>query len=174
MKVLSIGETIQNPNEVKMKSRAIIIDNKGKILIANYGGVYLLPGGSIDEGENPNDTIIRELKEEAGLEFQQLEPFAKIRYFQNRYPTREGRTIDRLLITYYYIGSEKDAIKYHRELTEKEIKDGFELKYRSIEEIERMLSENETQNPRKKYFNKEIRTVIEYYKREKMKNNTER
>ena len=65
MKILTtnIGETIQNPDEIKMKSRAIITDNVGKILLANYGGVYLFPGGSIDDGENHNYTIIRELIE---------------------------------------------------------------------------------------------------------------
>lgn len=176
MKILTtdIGEIIQNPDEIKMKSRAIITDNEGKILIGNYGGVYLLPGGSIDTGENPNDTILRELREETGLEFQQLEPFAKIRYFQNRYPTREGRTINRLLITYYYIGIEKDAIKHDRKLTEKEIKDGFELKYYSVEEIGRMLEQNRTENPRNEYFNKEIKTIIEQYKKEKMLSDVER
>lgn len=176
MKILTtnIGETIQNPDEIKMKSRAIITDNVGKILLANYGGVYLFPGGSIDDGENPNDTIIRELREETGLEFQQLEPFAKIRYFQNRYPTRDGRTIDRLLITYYYIGRQKDAIKYDRKLTEKEIKDGFELKYYSVEEIGRMLEQNQTENPRNQYFNKEIKTIIEHYMKEKMLSDVER
>ena len=176
MKILTtdIGETIQNSDEIKMKSRAIITDNEGKILIGNYGGVYLLPGGSIDTGENPNDTILRELREETGLEFQQLEPFAKIRYFQNRYPTREGRTINRLLITYYYIGIEKDAIKHDRKLTEKEIKDGFELKYYSVGEIGRMLEQNRTENPRNEYFNKEIKTIIEQYKKEKMLSDVER
>ena len=176
MKILTtdIGETIQNPDEIKMKSRAIITDNEGKILIGNYGGVYLLPGGSIDDGENPNDTIIRELREETGLEFQELEPFAKIRYFQNRYPTREGRTINRLLITYYYIGREKDAIKHDRKLTEKEIKDGFELKYYSVEEIGRMLEQNQTENPRNEYFNTEIKTIIEHYRREKLLSDVER
>lgn len=176
MKILTtdIGEIIQNPDEIKMKSRAIITDNEGKILIGNYGGVYLLPGGSIDTGENPNNTILRELREETGLEFQQLEPFTKIRYFQNRYPTREGRTINRLLITYYYIGREKDAIKHDRKLTEKEIKDGFELKYYSVEEIGRMLEQNQTENPRNEYFNKEIKTIIEHYKKEIIIDDAER
>lgn len=41
MKILTIdiGEIIQNPDEIKMKSRAIITENEGKILIGNYGGV---------------------------------------------------------------------------------------------------------------------------------------
>ena len=176
MKILTsdIGDKIKNPEEIKMKSRAIIIDNYGKILIANYGGVYLFPGGSIDDGENPNETIIRELKEETGLGFQELQPFKKIRYFQNNYPTREGNKINRLLITYYYIGREKDAIKYDKKLTEKEINDGFELKYYDIEEIEQILDENKTQNPRNEYFNKEMKTVIELYRKEKLLSDIEK
>jgi len=176
MKILTtgIGETIENPDEIKMKSRAIITDNEGKILIGNYGGVYLLPGGSINDGENPNDAIIRELREETGFEFQQLEPFTKIRHFQNSYPTRDGRTIDILLITYYYIGREKDAIKHDRKLTEKEIRDGFELKYYNIDEIEKILEQNETQNPRSEYFTEEIRTVSEHYRKEKLLSDVER
>ena len=71
-----------------------------------------------------------------------------------------------MLITYYYIGREKDTIKHNRKLTEKEIKDGFELKYYSVEEIGRMLEQNQTENPRNEYFNKEIKTIIEHYKKE--------
>ena len=170
---INIGETTQKPDDVTMKSRAIIRNEEGKILIANYAGVYLLPGGSIDEGENPNDAIIRELREETGLEIKGLEAFAKMKYFQNNYPTREGDTINRLLITYYYSGNEQNAIN-KRELTEKEIKGGFELKYYHIEEIERLLQENKTENPRNEYFNEELRTIIECYKKEKMRDDIER
>lgn len=43
------------------KLRAILLrDNK--ILISYYGGVILLPGGSIDNGETEEQCIIRELK----------------------------------------------------------------------------------------------------------------
>lgn len=171
---INIGETTQKPDDVTMKSRAIIRNEEGKILIANYAGVYLLPGGSIDEGENPNDAIIRELREETGLEIKGLEAFAKMKYFQNNYPTREGDTINRLLITYYYSGNEQNAIKHKRELTEKEIKGGFELKYYHIDEIERLLQENKTENPRNEYFNEELRTIIECYKKEKIREDIER
>ena len=42
------------------------------------------------------------------------------------------------------------------------------MKYYSIEEIETMMQKNETKNPRNEYFNKELKTIIEYYKKEKM------
>ena len=46
------------------KARAILIDMNNNILIAYYGNVILLPGGSRDEDEPINLTIERELAEE--------------------------------------------------------------------------------------------------------------
>ena len=108
------------------------------------------------------------------LEIKGLEAFAKMKYFQSNYPTRDGDTINRLLITYYYSGNEQNAIKHKRELTEKEIKGGFELKYYHIDEIERLLKENKTENTRNEYFNEELKTIIECYKKEKIREDIER
>lgn len=170
MKVLekTIGEDKQEIDDIRIKSRAIIVNNEGKILLANYGGVYLLPGGSVDDSENPEDAIIRELMEETGLEINKLDLFLKLRCFQNGYLTRSGCVINRVLITYYYVGYEKDAIKGNRKLTEKEIKDSFELRYYSIAELEDILRKNKSENPRSKYFNEELVEVINSYKEYKL------
>ncbi|MEC9282719.1 MAG: NUDIX hydrolase [Bdellovibrionota bacterium] len=50
----------------------IIIFHEKKILMVqmNYGrykGHWIIPGGSVDEGEHPSETAVRELKEETGL-----------------------------------------------------------------------------------------------------------
>ena len=73
------------------KSRAILVDGN-KILIANYGGVILLPGGSIDKGETETQAIYRELKEETGMEYetQELRKIIMLKYYQPNYPTRDG------------------------------------------------------------------------------------
>ena len=63
-------------NEVKKfstKVRAILIDENNQILIANYGGVILLPGGKVDEGESLSAAISRELKEEIGSYYKSKE-----------------------------------------------------------------------------------------------------
>lgn len=170
MMTVCVGDSKIKPKEIKMKSRAIILDDFGRILIGNYGGVYLLPGGSTDDCESPNETIIRELKEEVGLEFEELTPFMKMEYYQNNYPKREGNVIDRLLITYFYIGNEKYAIKHERELTEKEISDGFTLKFYDVDDIDKILEQDRSLNPRKEYFNQELRMVINQYKEWKLFN----
>lgn len=47
---------------------AIIID-KGKVLLVDHKklGVWIYPGGHVEDNETPDQTIIREVKEETGL-----------------------------------------------------------------------------------------------------------
>jgi ADP-ribose pyrophosphatase YjhB (NUDIX family) len=56
---------------MKKASRAIIIKD-GRILlihrIKNNKEYYVLPGGGIEEGESPEEAVIRELKEETNLD----------------------------------------------------------------------------------------------------------
>ena len=82
-----------------------------------------MPGGSIDGKETPDETIHRELREEIGVDMkpEQLKPFLKVRYFQPNYPERNGNTINRLAVTYYYLGHIEN-ISDERDLTENEKK----------------------------------------------------
>lgn len=56
---------------MKKASRVIIVD-KGKILfihrLKNRKEYYVLPGGSVEEGESPPAAAIREIKEETNLD----------------------------------------------------------------------------------------------------------
>ena len=66
MKKLIINEHNLNNLEIdkiNTKVRAILVKNND-ILIANYGGILMLPGGKIDKYETYKDALIRELKEE--------------------------------------------------------------------------------------------------------------
>jgi 8-oxo-dGTP pyrophosphatase MutT (NUDIX family) len=52
-----------------MRARAIIISDGGRLLLGlNQDGNYMLPGGGIKEGEHPVDALLREVKEETGIE----------------------------------------------------------------------------------------------------------
>ena len=149
----------------KLKSRAVLVNSSNEILVANYGGVFLLPGGSIDGKETPDETIHRELREELGVDMksEQLKPFVKVRYFQPNYPERNGNTINRLAVTYYYLGHINN-ISNERDLTENEKKDGFTVEFYSINQIQGMLNSKKGNNPRRLYFDRELQAVIDYYK----------
>jgi 8-oxo-dGTP pyrophosphatase MutT (NUDIX family) len=56
-------------------TRAIILDENGKVLLGKRGrgtaeGMWALVGGKPDNGETPVETVIREVKEELGLDFE--------------------------------------------------------------------------------------------------------
>ncbi|MGP3910307.1 NUDIX domain-containing protein [Nonomuraea sp. 10N515B] len=47
-----------------------VFDDAGRLLVARHGdvGLWAAPGGGIDPDERPQDAVVRELKEELGIE----------------------------------------------------------------------------------------------------------
>ena len=60
------------------RARAIII-KEGKILlierVRDDGSYWVLPGGGVEEGEREEQALVRECKEELGLDVKVIEPF---------------------------------------------------------------------------------------------------
>ena len=58
---------------------AIITDNQGRVLLLKHrfrpGTGWGMPGGFIEEGEQPEEALRRELREEVGLEVEKIELF---------------------------------------------------------------------------------------------------
>jgi ADP-ribose pyrophosphatase YjhB (NUDIX family) len=57
----------------KPAANAFVVDHAGRVLLARRArepslGLWDLPGGFVEEGEHPTDTLRRELLEETGLE----------------------------------------------------------------------------------------------------------
>lgn len=149
-----------------LKVRALLIDENNNILTANYGSVILLPGGSIDAGETVEDAIIRELNEETGQKYEigELEFLATLKYYQKNYPKREGNYQNRLVETHYFVGKYKGILKAEQTLTEREIAGGFKLELLPLEDLENIILNNQNNNPRNIYFQKELLTIIACYK----------
>ncbi|KKQ18598.1 MAG: hypothetical protein US31_C0003G0027 [Berkelbacteria bacterium GW2011_GWA1_36_9] len=57
-----------NEIEKHFTASALIVDN-GKVLLLHHKklGVWLYPGGHVEKNETPDQTVIREVKEETGL-----------------------------------------------------------------------------------------------------------
>ena len=62
--------------------KAFVFNDEGKFLVLkrtaeapSKPNKWDLPGGSVDFGENPYESIEREIREEAGIEVEDLEPF---------------------------------------------------------------------------------------------------
>ncbi|MFI4962310.1 MAG: (deoxy)nucleoside triphosphate pyrophosphohydrolase, partial [Legionellales bacterium] len=70
----------------------IITDEKNHILVtqrplhASHGGFWEFPGGKLEANETPENALIREIKEEVGLEIKDFRWLKEIDY---QYPDRD-------------------------------------------------------------------------------------
>lgn len=149
------------------KVRGLIFNKKGEVLLCNYAGVYLLPGGSIEQGETITQAFLREAKEETGidLDYTKAVPFLEMKSFNKNYYDRKlKKDINRLTQTTFFEAKTDTNIAIEkRELTQSEKEKGFYAKFVDIQSIPTLLKENKSDNPKLNTFNKELITVLEQY-----------
>ena len=97
MEIVSINESNLIDRELDIinnKVRAILVKND-KVLVANYGGIMLFPGGKVDKGENLEEALVRELFEETGIKYN-INEFRKLlilKYYQHNYHDRGNNVV---------------------------------------------------------------------------------
>ncbi len=171
MKKIEFNKNLVTKEEVDRtvrKVRGIILNKKGRALLVKYKGIYMLPGGSIEE-ENKKEALQRELLEEAGIDSVRLEdaPFLKLEsYDRNYYDRKLQANITRLTETYFYFGETiQNVNKEKQNLTESEEKGDFSISFENLSVIEYLVEHNETDNPKKENFDREILTVLREFKK---------
>ena len=170
MEFVNINESNLTDSEIDIinnKVRGILVKDD-KVLVANYSGIILFPGGKVDKGESLEEALVRELFEETGIKYD-INEFRKLlvlKYYQHNYHNRDNFVVNRLVTTYYYIGKFKGIDLSNTKRTEKEKKDNFYLELVEIKEILELLKKGKY-NPRKEFFDREMGEVIKVYKRNK-------
>lgn len=152
--------------EQKNKSRIILI-NKRKIILLKYANTIMLPGGKKEGKETPEEALIRELKEELGIEFKKnvLTPLVSIDLFQKDYPPVKGTSkINRQITTdYYYLETNQELVFNTDNLSNNEKNNTFEILSIDLENILDYIKNYSSENPRTKYFQEELLLVLKYY-----------
>lgn len=147
----------------KSKVRLLIFDNNNNVLICNYNGIYMLPGGKIELGEKVIDALLRELNEELGYDFagEDITPLVEFVYYQKDFPSIDDLSSDRKVTTYYFTSRVNiDLDNTRQKLSENEKKNNFNVFYYPFEKLEKLILENNTDNPRNDFFAKELLSVV--------------
>lgn len=114
--------------EFRKAARALVFDKEENIaiLFVSKKNYHKLPGGGIEEGENIEEALKREIIEETGCEVE-IRP-------QEVGITIEYRSSDELLQLSYCYLSDVVGEPGKMAFTEREITNGFRLKWMSIDE----------------------------------------
>ena len=123
-------EVQQNHTRVK----AFIINSKGEILLALSRGGCQLPGGHLEDNEDIDTGLLRELQEETGITFN--ETFT--RFFEAHYVGTDG--MDSKII-YHYTFSDKDFDLSKIHLTEREKEYNFHLIWTDLISLPSLLDQ---------------------------------
>lgn len=128
--------------EIVKRVKVLLVNSNEEILLGYSNHEYQFPGGHVEEGEELEQTVFREIKEETGinLNITNIEPFAcAIGYYKDWPKEGNNRKIE---IYYYEIKTDEKPHLDNLNLTEKEKAGNFELRYIKLNEIENELNSN--------------------------------
>ena len=102
-------------NHTRPIARAIVLDEEGKVILNlvhrddMFGNqtCYETPGGGIDEGETPEEAVVRECEEEIGAKVEILAPLCIV---EDAYSL-----IGRKNVGYYFLVQIKERTRIHHE-----------------------------------------------------------
>ncbi len=132
-----IGEVSKDMNNPRLRlgARGIVIREDGKIAIFNKSNKneYKLPGGGIEDDENPEEAFKREVLEETGC---------KVEIINKLGTTEEYKTLDNFKqISYIFVGKVVEDTK-QLNVTQKEKDEGAKLIWETPENALKVITES--------------------------------
>ena len=135
MKTVEIlgANRFENYTKTREGSRAVIIED-GKILLSHElnSGWWLIPGGGLEDGETPEECVIREVEEETGLRVRPQGQFLVMHEYYEEYR-----------YTGYYFICEVTG-KGQMKLTDAEIRRGVQPEWIPLQEAIDLFSKHES------------------------------
>lgn len=140
------------------KVRAILIRKDGKIAVMHEArsGLYALPGGGLEDGEDAQAALVREIFEETGCSCDTIEPLGIVS--ENRFHADSTR------LSYFFVvhTSEENATPH---FTEEEISLGTTLEWHTPENALHLIRDVTHDTPQKKFLQARDLAALNAYSR---------
>ncbi len=152
-------------DETVVRTKAIIINSKNEILLGRVNTTYQFPGGHLEEGESLEQCLLREVKEETGININEnpLNPFFLIKYYSANYLNSKKNRENNI---YYYIVKTDELYDLNKTTyTEYEQLGNYQLSLIPIENIEKVLMNSVHENPINEIIVNEMILVIKELRR---------
>ena len=154
----------EDVKEVVTRVKAVMINEQNDILLAYCDDDYQFPGGHLKDGEDAYSGLIREVKEETGIESKKDDyyPFMITKHYEKNY-FRTGN--NRLNIMIYFIYKKVPVINDNNiDISNYERKNGFKLCFVNLDDAEDLLIDHARTHPRFKDLAYEMLPVLDEYK----------
>ena len=154
--------TEEDINNVVRRAKVIIINSKDEILFAHSKNNYFFVGGRVEVNESFEEALVREVKEETGIDIPQKERdiLCTITYMNKDYPKIGINT--KSIANYYLIECDIKPDLTKANLTEEEKSWDFKLEYIHKDNVLETLN-NKLQSCTKKNVVRDTISVIEEY-----------
>ena len=155
--------TIDDIDEVVVRTKGLIINDNDEITLGYCEGTYQFPGGHLEDDEELSECLLREIKEETGIEIKdaKMRPFEKITHYNKNYHnTGKNRKNE---IYYYVVKTNTKFDMNNASLDEKEKENGFTVKTIPLSLFEETLIKSIPDNPRNKVIVEEMLDAYKEY-----------
>ena len=149
-------------SEVVVRVKGLMINSQGKILLAHNNNTYQFPGGHLEDDEEMDECIVREIKEETGINVEVKEkPFLCIKTYDNNY-FNTGRKVLSSIYYYRFFSDEEPNIAEAR-YDELELETDFNLFYVNFATFDEFLQKNIDEGTMDKNIGREMLYVFSDY-----------
>lgn len=144
MKEIIINDNNLSATDIEssvIRVKGLILNSRGKILLAHNNNTYQFPGGHLEDNEDTLTCIRREIKEETGINVYTDEaPFLVITTYDNDY-FGSGKKVKNSIYYYRFFTDETPNFN-ETHYDEIELETDFNLFYISFLHLDKFLNEN--------------------------------
>jgi len=165
MREIIINDNNLTDNDIEnvvVRVKGLILNSRGQILLAHNNYTYQFPGGHKEDDESMDDCVLREIKDETGIELSiQEAPFLSITTYDANY-FNTGKKVKNCIYYYRFVSDDVPNIA-NTHYDELELETDFNLFYLAFSELENFLKKSIENGNIDSNIGREMLCVVDVY-----------